>query len=151
MRSDIVGLISGVFFDLFLRSVFTVALTALAGMGLLQAQGQTAPATPPHSTQGQQPPGGQQGGMSGGGNSTGGTFAAVYDAEKRPITAGGFVDVGPVIFEDITKAAGLETWQHVMGSPAKKLIIDADGSGVALVDYDNDGWLDIYFVNGSTF
>jgi hypothetical protein len=37
-----------------------------------------------------------------------------------------------------------------MGSPEKAYILDAIGSGVALIDYDNDGWLDIYFVNGST-
>ena len=86
-----------------------------------------------------------------GGNATGGTFAPVYDAQKRPITAGGFVETGPVIFKDITKAAGLAGWNHKMGSPEKPLIIDTDGSGVALLDYDNDGWLDIYLVNGSTF
>jgi len=86
-----------------------------------------------------------------GGNATGGTFAAVYDAQKRPITAGGFVDSGPAIFQDVTKAAGLSGWSHKMGTPEKKFIIDTDGSGVALFDYDNDGWLDIYLVNGSTF
>lgn len=86
-----------------------------------------------------------------GGSATGGTFAPVYDAQKRPITAGGFIDSGPVIFKDITAAAGLASWSHKMGSPQKQFIIDADGSGVALLDYDNDGWLDIYLVNGSTF
>ena len=86
-----------------------------------------------------------------GGNATGGTFAPVYDAQKRPITAGGFVDSGPVIFQDVTKAAGLASWSHKMGSPRKPFIIDTDGSGVALLDFDNDGWLDIYLVNGSTF
>jgi hypothetical protein len=86
-----------------------------------------------------------------GGNATGGTFAAVYDAEKRPITAGGFVEHGIVVFQDVTRAAGLSGWSHKMGTPEKKYIIDADGSGVALIDYDNDGWLDIYLVNGSTF
>jgi len=91
----------------------------------------------------------QKGAM--GGNATGGTFAAVYDAENRPITAGGFVDHGPVVFQDVTRAAGLSGWTHKMGTPEKNYIIDADGSGVALLDYDNDGWLDIYFVNGSTF
>jgi enediyne biosynthesis protein E4 len=91
----------------------------------------------------------QQGGM--GGNATGGAFAAVYDEEKRPITAGGFVDSGTMVFEDVTKSAGLAGWSHKMGSPDKKYIIDTDGSGVGLIDYDNDGWLDIYFVNGSTF
>jgi hypothetical protein len=38
-----------------------------------------------------------------------------------------------------------------MGAADKKLIIDTNGSGVGLIDYDNDGWLDIYIVNGSTF
>ena len=45
-----------------------------------------------------------------------GTFAPVYDAEKRPVTAGGFVDTGTVVFEDITKSAGLASWNHVMGT-----------------------------------
>ncbi|MGB6688592.1 MAG: CRTAC1 family protein [Terracidiphilus sp.] len=87
----------------------------------------------------------------GGGISSAGTFAPVYDAQKRPITAGGFVDNGPVVFEDATKAAGLSKWQHVMGTKEKKYILETDGSGVGLIDYDNDGWLDIYLVNGSTY
>jgi enediyne biosynthesis protein E4 len=77
--------------------------------------------------------------------------AAVYDEQKRPITAGGFVDSGPVVFEDVAKAAGLSSWQHKMGVPEKKFIVETNGSGVGLIDYDNDGWLDIYLVNGSTF
>jgi enediyne biosynthesis protein E4 len=74
-----------------------------------------------------------------------------YDALKRPITAGGFVDKGPVVFEDITKEAGLAGWTHKMGSLAKDFIVETNGSGVCLIDYDNDGWLDIYLVNGATF
>jgi hypothetical protein len=77
--------------------------------------------------------------------------APVYDELKRPITAGGFVDHGPVVFEDITKKAGLSGWTHKMGVPRKDFIVETNGSGVALLDYDNDGWLDIYLVNGSTF
>ena len=38
-----------------------------------------------------------------------------------------------------------------MGVPEKKFIVETNGSGVCLIDYDNDGWLDIYLVNGSTF
>src|SRR5579862_6486371 len=83
--------------------------------------------------------------------STGGSHAAVLDAEKRPITAGGFVDSGPVVLQDIAEKAGLSAWRHVMGPAKKKFILETVGSGVALLDYDNDGWLDIYLVNGSTY
>ena len=83
--------------------------------------------------------------------STGGAHPAVLDAEKRPITAGGFVESGPVVFQDIAKQAGLTTWHHEMGTPQRQFIIETVGSGVALLDYDNDGWLDIYLVNGSTY
>jgi len=86
-----------------------------------------------------------------GGISSAGSFAPVYDEQKRPITAGGFVDKGTVVFEDDTKAAGLARWRHVMGTAQKKYILETDGSGVGLIDYDNDGWLDIYLVNGSTY
>ncbi len=85
------------------------------------------------------------------GISSGVAAAPVYDEQKRPITAGGFVDQGPVVFQDITKQAGLAGWTHKMGVPEKKFIVETNGSGVCLVDYNNDGWLDIYLVNGSTF
>ena len=82
---------------------------------------------------------------------TGGVFAPVLDAQKRPITAGGLVEAGPSLFQDVAEKAGLTRWRHVMGTPAKTYILETVGSGVALLDYDNDGWLDIYLVNGSTY
>jgi enediyne biosynthesis protein E4 len=85
------------------------------------------------------------------GIATGVGAAPVYDAEKRPITAGGFVDSGPVIFQDITQQAGLSGWVHKMGVLDKKFIVETNGSGVGLIDYDNSGWLSIYLVNGSSF
>jgi hypothetical protein len=84
------------------------------------------------------------------GMSTGGAHAPVKDAKSRPITAGGFVDGAPIVFLDITRQAGLDKFHHRSGSPEKSTILDAPGSGVALLDYDNDGWLDIYLLNGST-
>src|SRR5436309_14128401 len=84
------------------------------------------------------------------GCSTGVAHAAQKDAQSRPITAGGFVDGAPVVFTDITKQAGLDKFHHRSGTPEKKSIIETPGSGVALIDYDNDGWLDIYLLNGST-
>ena len=86
-----------------------------------------------------------------GGSATAGVFAPVLDSERRPITAGGFVKDGPVIFKDIAQQAGLTTWRHQMGTLEKKYILEQIGSGVGLIDYDNDGWLDIYLVNGSTY
>src|SRR5262249_3429240 len=55
-----------------------------------------------------------------------------------------------VEFQDIAAKAGL-TARHVTGAQSeKKYIIETTGSGVALFDYDNDGWLDIFLVNGTT-
>jgi len=73
-----------------------------------------------------------------------------FDDQKRPITAGGFVKTGPIVFRNVAEQAGLTGWHNVTGTPAKHLIIEAKGSGVCLLDYDRDGWLDIYLVNGST-
>jgi len=56
-----------------------------------------------------------------------------------------------VAFADASPAAGLDRFHHVSGGSAKDYIVEATGSGVALVDYDGDGWLDVYLVNGSTF
>ena len=85
-----------------------------------------------------------------GGSGTAGVFPPVMDASHRPITIGGTVETGPIVFEDIAAKAGLTKWHHQMGTPDKKYIIESIGSGVALLDYDNDGWTDIYLVNGST-
>src|SRR5438105_5444923 len=85
------------------------------------------------------------------GVATGALHAPVKDAMSRPITAGGFVDGAPTVFADITKQAGLDKFRHRSGTPEKATILETPGSGVALLDYDNDGWLDIYLLNGSTF
>jgi enediyne biosynthesis protein E4 len=84
------------------------------------------------------------------GMSTGAPRAAVKDAQMRPITAGGFVDGAPVYFVDVTHQAGLDKFHHRSGESTKTTILETPGSGLALLDYDNDGWLDIYLLNGST-
>ena len=59
---------------------------------------------------------------------------------------------GTVVFTDVTAAAGLSKALNVSGSPAdKQFLLEEMGGGVALFDYDNDGWLDIFLVNGSSF
>src|SRR5882672_10456390 len=101
------------------------------------------------SAQEQPKPPKPQSGMTGGASS-GTAHAPVKDALSRPITAGGFVDGAPVVFKDVTKSAGLDKFHHRSGTPEKGLLLEMPGSGVALLDYDNDGWLDIYLLNGST-
>ena len=54
-----------------------------------------------------------------------------------------------VNFVDAAKAAGLTAKTEAGGDKTKKYIIETTGSGVAVVDFDNDGWPDIYLVNGS--
>ncbi|MEN3330964.1 MAG: enediyne biosynthesis protein, partial [Blastocatellia bacterium] len=51
----------------------------------------------------------------------------------------------PVRFTDITKQTGI-AFRHV-ASPEKKYLVESMSGGVAMFDYDNDGWMDIYFVN----
>ena len=86
-----------------------------------------------------------------GGSSSGPPAAPVYGEDHKPITESGFVKSGPVVFKEDAVAAGLTSWYHTMGTPAKSLILETTGSGVAMIDYDRDGWLDLYFVNGSTW
>jgi len=85
-----------------------------------------------------------------GGQETGSPHPLLLDAQHRPITAGGFVKTGPVVFIDDSEKAGLTHWTHKMGTPEKSYIVETKGSGVGLIDYDNSGWLSIYVVNGST-
>ena len=53
-------------------------------------------------------------------------------------------------FRDVTAAAGID-FVHVNGSPdEKRYIFEAKGGGVGALDYDNDGWMDLVFAQGST-
>src|SRR6266852_2092879 len=52
-------------------------------------------------------------------------------------------------FEDVTHAAGID-FHLTCGSLEKRYIMEAMCGGIAVLDYDNDGWMDIFLVNGST-
>src|SRR5215467_8767333 len=55
-----------------------------------------------------------------------------------------------VHFTDIAEKAGL-TMRNVFGGvDTKKYIVETTGTGAAVFDYDNDGWPDIFVVNGTT-
>jgi enediyne biosynthesis protein E4 len=53
------------------------------------------------------------------------------------------------VFEDVTRAAGLD-FHLTCGGAQKRYIMESMCGGIAVFDYDNDGWPDIFFVNGST-
>jgi hypothetical protein len=53
-------------------------------------------------------------------------------------------------FVDIAEKAGLTMSEIFGGVNSKKYIIETTGTGVAIFDYDNDGWPDIFIVNGTT-
>jgi len=58
-------------------------------------------------------------------------------------------DVAPsVTFRDVTQKAGIH-FVHNNGAFGKKYLPETMGPGVAFIDYDNDGWQDIFLVNGT--
>ena len=50
-------------------------------------------------------------------------------------------------FVDVAEQAGID-FQHVSGSAEKTYILEGMSGGVAWIDYDRDGWQDLYLVNG---
>ena len=54
-------------------------------------------------------------------------------------------------FAEQADKSGLGAFCHSSGSPAKDYLVETLGSGVALFDYNNDGLVDVFFVNGSSF
>ncbi len=53
---------------------------------------------------------------------------------------------GPIEFTDVTSPAGIH-FKHNSGAFGKKYLPETMGSGVCFIDYDNDGWQDIFLVN----
>src|SRR5215470_12746109 len=53
-------------------------------------------------------------------------------------------------FLDVAEKSGLTMSNVFGGKDTKKYIIETTGTGVAILDYDNDGWPDIFLINGTT-
>jgi enediyne biosynthesis protein E4 len=75
--------------------------------------------------------------------------ASISKAPVSPYPANDF-HPGPAWFIDVAQQAGLRMENVNGGLDTKKYIIETTGSGVAILDYDNDGWPDIFLVNGTT-
>ena len=54
----------------------------------------------------------------------------------------------PPLFEDVTARSGIR-FKHAASRTSQKYLPESMGAGVAMFDYDNDGWLDLFFVNGA--
>jgi hypothetical protein len=51
-------------------------------------------------------------------------------------------------FVDVAREAGLTSRTVLLGHESKDFLLSTTGGGIALFDYDNDGWLDVFVVNG---
>jgi len=74
------------------------------------------------------------------------TFLLIFSTNsiaQAPVAA-----KGPAEFRDVTAAAGIK-FVHNNGAFGKKYLPETLGPGVAFIDYDSDGWPDIFLVNGT--
>ena len=55
----------------------------------------------------------------------------------------------PVRFTDVTRESGVN-FRHVNGASPDKHLVETVGSGGLFFDYDNDGWIDIFLVDGGS-
>ena len=71
----------------------------------------------------------------------------LQSATQKPTGGDGSAPLG-VNFLNVGKAAGLNTKTIFGGEHKNRYLLETTGCGVAFYDYDNDGWLDIFLVNG---
>src|SRR5438132_2813753 len=67
-----------------------------------------------------------------------GLFAAASGAPQEPLAP---------LFTAIPASVSGISWNHVNGRSPEYYLPETTGAGCAFLDYDNDGWLDIYLVN----
>jgi enediyne biosynthesis protein E4 len=73
--------------------------------------------------------------------------SAIFIQQKSALVAIAAPDAGSITFRDVTLPAGIR-FVHNNGAFGKKFLPETMGPGVAFIDYDNDGWPDIFLVNG---
>src|SRR6202165_4374509 len=72
------------------------------------------------------------------------------DSLLRPgsVSPAGFVQTTQKpLFEEVPSATSGITWTHANGRSPDYYLPETTGAGCAFLDYDNDGWMDIYLVN----
>jgi hypothetical protein len=66
------------------------------------------------------------------------------------LTAASAQPTAGLTFTNIAREAGLDMTTVFGGREKNTYLVETTGTGVAMIDYDEDGWLDLFFVNGST-
>ncbi len=59
-----------------------------------------------------------------------------------------FAQNNKVVFTDVTKQAGID-FKYTFGDYTYENILESSGSGITIFDYNNDGWFDLYMLNGT--
>ena len=59
----------------------------------------------------------------------------------------GYAAAPAYAFEEVPPSASGIKWLHTAGKSPEKYLPETTGAGCAFLDYDNDGWMDIYLVN----
>ena len=74
-------------------------------------------------------------------------LALVFDWHGRP--GGQSIETPLADFRDVAASAGLTAHTEIGEPRTKTYILETTGGGVAIIDYDSDGWPDIFLVNGA--
>jgi hypothetical protein len=74
-------------------------------------------------------------------------LAVIFTCQWATVAAPTVPDASSVTFRDVTQQAGIH-FTHNTGAFGKKYLPETMGPGVAFIDYDHDGWPDIFLVNG---
>lgn len=76
-------------------------------------------------------------------------FGLLAGAWRLAPSMGAFAESSavPPTFEEISPSRSGITWTHTAGKSPMKHLPETSGAGCAFLDYDNDGWMDIYLVN----
>ena len=76
-------------------------------------------------------------------------FIAVAPPDVRARQSGTPSSAASITFENVTQSAGIP-FTHVNGASADKYLVETMGSGAVFLDFDDDGFIDVFLVDGGS-